>query len=244
MNVLNCNPDYISEQEYLEGEKISDIKHQYFDGEIFAMSGASINHQRLTLNISSELRHHLKGTPCEAFSSDIKVRADKGKKYFYPDVLVSCDNGDGNSHFVEAPRIIIEVLSNSTRKFDKNLKRQIYQNIPSLEEYVLIEQDRVEIEVSRKSTNWQPIFYFIDDEITFESIGLTLPVLEIYQRVENDEMRDFLKTIEINQIAKINNGSHQMPIPSIIFMFAAINIFDNSENFASTVYVLNQNTLF
>ena len=125
----------------------------------------------------------------------MKVRADKGNKYFYPDVVVAC-NQDGDSDFTESPRIIAEVLSNSTRKFDKNLKRQIYQTIPSLEEYVLIEQDRVEIEVCRKSANWQPTYYFIDDEITFESIGLTLPVLELYQRVDNQEMRDFLATLE------------------------------------------------
>lgn len=196
MSFPNYKVTYISEEDYLEDEKISDIKHEYFDGEIFAMSGGSVNHQRLTGNVFAELRHHLKGTPCEAFSSDIKVRADNGKKYFYPDVLVSCNNDDGNKHFSESPQIIVEVLSNSTRKFDKNLKRQIYQSIPSLEEYVLIEQDRVEIEVSRKSTNWQPIFYFIDDEITFASIDLTLPVLDIYQRVDNQEMRDFLKMLD------------------------------------------------
>ncbi len=191
MNLLNYKPDFISEQDYLEDEKVRDTRCEYFDGEIFAMSGGSINHQRLTINVSSEFRNHLKGTPCEAFSSDIKVRADNGKKYFYPDVLVSCNNEDGNKHFSESPRIIVEVLSDSTRKFDKNLKRQIYQAIPTLEEYVLIEQDRVEIEISRKSTNWQPVFYFIDDDITFESIGLTLPVLEIYTRVENKELQEF-----------------------------------------------------
>ncbi len=196
MNLPNYKPNFISEQDYLEDEKVRDTRCEYFDGEIFAMSGGSINHQRLTINVSSEFRNHLKGTPCEAFSSDIKVRADNGKKYFYPDVLVSCNNEDGNKHFSESPRIIVEVLSNSTRKFDKNLKRQIYQTIPSLEEYVLIEQDRVEIEVCRKSANWQPTYYFIDDEITFEFVGLTLPVLELYQRVDNQEMRDFLATLE------------------------------------------------
>jgi len=196
MNLPNYNPDFVSEQEYLENEKVCDVKHEYFNGEIFAMSGASKNHQRLTGNVFAEFRQHLKGTLCEAFSSDIKVRADKGKKYFYPDVLVVCQNDDENEYYTESPRIIVEVLSNSTRKFDKNLKRQIYQNIPSLEEYVLIEQDRVEIEVCRKSANWQPTYYFIDDDITFESIGLTLPVLELYQRVDNQEMRDFLKTLE------------------------------------------------
>ncbi len=198
MSFPNYKVTYISEEEYLANEEISDIKHEYFDGEIFDMSGAKANHQRITMNVSGEFRNHLKGTPCEAFSSDMKVRADKGKKYFYPDVVVSC-NQDGESDFTEFPRLIVEVLSDSTRKFDKNLKRQIYQAIPSLEEYVLIEQDRVEIEVCRKSLNWQPTSYFIDDEVTFESIGLTLPVLEIYQRVDNQEMRNFLQKLEANK---------------------------------------------
>jgi Uma2 family endonuclease len=196
MSLPNYKVAYISEADYLENEELSDIKHEYFDGEIFAMSGGSVNHQRLTGNVFAALHNYLKGKPCEAFSSDMKVRADKGNKYFYPDVLVSCNNDDGNTHFSESPRLIIEVLSNSTRKFDKNLKRQIYQSIPSLEEYILIEQDRVEIEVCRKSEGWQPTYYYIDDEITFTSIDLTLPVLEIYQRVDNQEMCDFLKTLE------------------------------------------------
>jgi Uma2 family endonuclease len=194
MNSPNYKTDYISEQEYLEDEELSEIKHEYFDGEIFAMSGAKANHQRITINVSSEFHNHLKDTSCEAFSSDMKVRVDKGNKYFYPDVVVSC-NQDGDSDFTESPRIIVEVLSNSTRKYDRTLKRACYQNIPSLEEYVLIEQDRVEIEVCRKSEGWQSMFYYIDDEITFTSIDLTFPVLEIYSRVENDEMRAFVDVI-------------------------------------------------
>ena len=198
MNLPNYKVAYISEAEYLKNENLSDIKHEYFDGEIFAMSGAKANHQRITMNVGGEFRNHLKDTPCEAFSSDMKVRADNGKKYFYPDVVVSC-NQEGESDFTESPRIIVEVLSNSTRKFDKSLKRQIYQAIPTLEEYVLIEQDHVEIEICRKNQHWKSTFYFLDDDITFESIGLTLPVLEIYQRVDNQELRDFLKTLETNK---------------------------------------------
>jgi Uma2 family endonuclease len=182
---------YLSEQDYLEAEKVSDVKHEYFDGEIFAMSGAKANHQRITGNVFAELRQHLKGTPCEAFSSDMKVRADNGNKYFYPDVVVCC-NQDGESDFTESPRLIVEVLSNSTRKFDKDLKRTCYQTIPTLEEYVLIEQDHVEIEISRKSADWHSSYYFLGDDVTFESIGLTLPVLEIYARVENKELQEFL----------------------------------------------------
>ncbi len=196
MSFPNYQSDYISEQDYLEREKISETKHEYFDGEIFAMAGASRSHQRIISNLVIDIGTHLKNTPCEVFSSDMKVRADKGKKYFYPDVLVSCTKGDGDSHFEESPRIIVEVLSNSTRKLDKTLKRLVYQSITTLEEYVLIEQDRVEIQVFRRADNWQSSYYYIDDDITFTSIGLTLPVLEIYQRVENDDMRAFNQTQE------------------------------------------------
>lgn len=111
-------------------------------------------------------------------------------------MIVSCTKGDGDSHFEESPRIIVEVLSSSTRKFDQTSKRLVYQNITTLEEYVLIEQDRVEIQVFRRADNWQSSYYYIDDDITFTSIGLTLPVLEIYQRVENDDMRAFNQTQE------------------------------------------------
>jgi len=190
---------YLTEQEYLDAERVSEIKHEYFDGEIFAMSGAKANHQRISGNVFSELRHHLKNTPCEAFSSDMKVRADNGKKYFYPDVVICC-NQDGESDFTQSPRLIVEVLSDSTRKFDKDLKRKIYQTIPSLEEYVLIEQDHVEIEISRKSENWQSSYYFLGDEVRFESIDLMLPILEIYSRVENKELQAFFAKQEIQSI--------------------------------------------
>jgi Uma2 family endonuclease len=163
------------------------------------MSGGKLNHHRLISRLVQKIGNHLDGTPCEVFSSDIKVRTDKGNKYFYPDVLVSCDNKDGESLFTESPRLIIEVLSKSTRKYDKTFKRICYQAIPTLEEYVLIEQDHVEIEVCRKSQDWKSEFYFIDDEITFESIDLTLPVLDIYKRVDNEDMREFLNSEKNNE---------------------------------------------
>jgi len=190
-----CKTAYVSEQDYLEAEKISDVKHEYFDGEIFAMAGGSKTHQLLTGNIFGEIRNHLKGSPCLTFSSDMKVRLDEGNKYFYPDVVIACEK-ENDEYFIRSPRLIIEVLSNSTRKFDKDLKRKIYQTIPSLEEYVLIEQDHVEIEITRKSEDWHSTYYFLGDDVTFASIDLTLPVLEIYQRVDNQEMRDFLKALE------------------------------------------------
>ena len=139
--------------------------------------------------LSRRFSEHFDNTQCEVFSSDIKVHIDS--KYFYPDVVVVCGNDDNDPYCTESPRIIIEILSSSTRKIDRTFKRYIYQTIPSLEEYVLIEQDFVQIELCRKSENWMPVFNFTGDDVTFASVGLTLPVADIYQRVENDDMRAF-----------------------------------------------------
>jgi Uma2 family endonuclease len=192
MGLPNYKTAFISEEEYLEAEKNNETKHEYFDGEVFAMAGGHQNHNLLTGNTFGEIRSHLKGTPCKVFQSDMKVRIDDGNKYFYPDVVVTCEE-ESEAYFLNSPRLIVEVLSKSTRSFDKGLKRLVYQNMPSLEEYVLIEQDFVEIEVFRKAAGWQSTYYFLNDEITFTSIDLTLPVVEIYQQVDNEDMRDFLK---------------------------------------------------
>lgn len=192
--------DDLSEQDYLEGEKTSTIKYEYIDGEVYAMAGASKNHQRLVTKLVQKIANHLENTPCEVFNSDLKVRADSGAKYFYPDVLVVCEDDNTDEYYTQSPRLIVEVLSNATRKLDNTLKRQAYQNLPSVEEYVLIEQNFVEIEVSRRAEHWQPHFYYLDDTLYLSSIDLSLPVVEIYQRVDNEELRDFAKKLTDNTL--------------------------------------------
>jgi Uma2 family endonuclease len=119
------------------------------------------------------------------------------KKYRYPDVMVICDDDSSDNDYIRKnPLIIIEVLSKSTRKKDKVEKRQEYLALPSLQEYVLIEQDFAEIEVQRRSENWQSFHYYLGDQITFASVGVTLSVEEIYQRVDNRDMQDFLSQKE------------------------------------------------
>ncbi len=179
----------ISEAEFLEGELHSEIKHELIDGTAYAMSGGRPNHHRICVNIIGEMRRHLKGKTCEVFNSDMMVKA--GKDFFYPDVLVNCSD-IGDNLFTEAPTIIVEVLSRSSRRRDETTKRFAYLQLPSLQEYVLIEQDIVDIEVVRRSENWQPRHYFLGDEVTFESIGLTLSVEEIYDRVENQDTAEWL----------------------------------------------------
>ncbi|MDD5036227.1 MAG: Uma2 family endonuclease [Methylococcaceae bacterium] len=181
----------ITEQEYLAGELVSEIKHEYIGGVAYAMAGASANHGRIVANLVAKLHPHLANTPCELFSSDMKVKAGKG--FFYPDVIVDCHNESGDVYYTESPIIIVEVLSKSTRKTDKALKRLSYQAIPSLQEYVLIEQDFVEVEICRRASHWQSEYYFLGDETYFASIDLTVPVEEIYARVANEDMAEFLK---------------------------------------------------
>ncbi len=117
-----------------------------------------------------------------------------GDNYFYPDVFVDCSDVDG--YFTETPVLIVEVLSKSTRRIDETTKRMMYLQIPTLLEYVLVEQDIVRIEVARRSEGWQPMRYFLGDDILFESVSLTLNVADIYDRVKNDDMKDLLEDLE------------------------------------------------
>lgn len=174
----------ISEAEYLAGEQLSDIKHEYIDGHVYAMVGAHSNHNRLSMTLSYLLYDHLKDKSCQPYTSDMKVKI--GSKYFYPDVMVDCTDVDG--YFTESPTLIVEVLSKSTRQHDKTFKRDQYIKIPTLQEYILIEQDFVDVEIQRRSNGWQSEHFYLDDAVIFESIGLQTTVSAIYERVKNEDM--------------------------------------------------------
>ena len=182
-------------EDYLKQELTSEIKHEFIDGNIYAMAGASENHARISGTIYRKFGNHLENSPCEPFTSDMKIKTSTGK-IRYPDCMVVCDKDDENKYYKTKPVILVEVLSRSTRKIDKKDKLLEYINIPSLQEYVIIEQDFVDIEIFRRSNDWHSKHYFLGDEITFESIGLTLPVEEIYHRVQNEDMIEFLNNKE------------------------------------------------
>ena len=187
------NNDLISVEDYLKFELDSEMKHELVDGYVYAMAGASENHDRISGNIYRKLGNHLENSPCEPFTSDMKLKTSTGN-FRYPDCMVVCDKDDENKFYKTKPVILVEVISRSTRKIDKNDKLLEYINIPSLQEYVIIEQDSVDIQIFRRSNHWIPKHYFLGDEITFESIGLTLSVEEIYHRVQNEDMVEFLNT--------------------------------------------------
>jgi len=111
----------ITEEEYLAGEEISENKHEFINGEVYVMSGASKNHERITGNIFRKIGNFLEGSLCEPFSSDVKVKI--GNNFFYPDVMVVCDDQTDNDYYTESPTFIVEVLSKSTRRYDETIKR-------------------------------------------------------------------------------------------------------------------------
>lgn len=175
----------ISVKDYLENEKRSLIKHEYVEGEIFAKAGTSDMHNFITGDIYAALLIHLRDSKCQPFIGDIKVQV-RQNVYYYPDVLVSCEESPENPHFRNNPILVVEVTSKSTDRIDRREKVFLYQQIPSLQEYIVVDQYRMEVQVHRRQPNGGWITYFFDepdDIVKFESVKLTLPITEIYRRV-------------------------------------------------------------
>ena len=200
--------EQITEEEYFALEKQTDTRHEFIDGYVYAMVGGSFNHGTLIGNIAGEIRNHLKGKPCRVFSEGTKVKVPNTQlgdsRYFYPDVVVDCSIEKADGQMLTTPVLVVEVLSASTHKYDETTKFQIYASIPTLQEYILVEQSSVKIEVQRRRTHWSIEKYFLGDSITFESIGLTIAVEELYDRVDNEEMTEWLlqKAREAEEAAK------------------------------------------
>lgn len=190
---MTSNPAHnpISEQAYLQGELLAEIRHEFINGQVYAMAENSDNHNLLSLNVASEFRFKLKDLPCRTFMVEMKVKV--GLDFFYPDVMVVCQQDNVSSYYKTTPVIIVEVLSKSTRRLDKTNKRLQYQHIPSLEEYVLIEQDSAEIEVFSKQNHWQSAYYYLGDEISFASVDVKVRVEDVYYKVNNEDVLAFLQ---------------------------------------------------
>lgn len=178
----------ITVEEYLEGEKVSSIKHEYVSGEVYAMARASDRHHRITLNIFSLLDPHLEDSQCEVFVLDLKLKANEDT-FYYPDVFVARDQNPASEFYREEPVLVIEVASPLTRQIVRREKLKIYQSIPSVKEYVTVEQDKTRIEIHRRQPDGTWITYFynendLDEVIEFQSVGLKTRLDEIYRRVK------------------------------------------------------------
>jgi len=174
----------ITAAEYLEGELRSEIRHEFVDGRVYAMAGASRRHNEICLDLASSLKNHLRGGPCRTYIEAVKVQIadDLGEAYYYPDVFVACEPGDDDSHVVHNPKLIIEVLSESTSRIDRSDKLINYKRIATVEEIVLIEQDWPEILVFRRSERWKRNLYTqFETIIRLDSIGYAAPLSTFYQ---------------------------------------------------------------
>lgn len=150
--IASSQQDYITPEEYLQLELQSDVKHEYIDGYVYAMAGANDAHVTVTLNLATLLRNHVRGSGCRVFMSDMKARIEKLNRYYYPDIMVTCDARDKeNMTEKKYPCLIVEVLSDSTEAFDRGDKFADYQVLETLQEYVLINVKRPRVECFRRS---------------------------------------------------------------------------------------------
>ena len=184
--VVSLTQFYISPEDYLAGEEVSPIKHEYRRGHVYAMVGARKPHGVLASNISRLLGNHLEDSPCIVLSSDSKVWLEEADCYYYPDVVVTCDERDLSTtdEFVRFPKLVIEVLSKSTASFDRGDKFADYQNSPVLEEYVLVSQTEPKVECFRKTdAGWVGQTYGASETVHFVSVGLSVAIAAIYRKV-------------------------------------------------------------
>jgi Uma2 family endonuclease len=184
--VISQSEYYISPEEYLEGEKFSEIKHEYIDGQVYAMAGASDGHVTVSMNVSMLLRNHLRGGGCRVYMLDMKAQIDVINRYFYPDVMVTCDTRDKEFEYFKCyPCLIIEVLSESTEGYDRGKKFASYRHLESLQEYVLISPDRMSVECFRRNEDRQWVLYPYEkeEEVHLASVDFRCAIAEIYEDV-------------------------------------------------------------
>ena len=185
---------YMSPEEYLEFEHHSDIKHEYIDGEVYAMAGTTKAHNTISLNLAILFREKLKNSNCQTFMADIKVNISNKKRFFYPDIVVTCDdNDDVNAYDIKFPKVIVEVLSEFTEKFDRGKKFQYYRTIPSLQEYILVSSQEYLIECFRRTKNdlWTLQTYEgLNAIFRIENLAIDTPLSEIYATLSFDPVSD------------------------------------------------------
>lgn len=179
-------PQKMTVEEYLEWEARQEIRHEYINGEVFAMTGGSIPHNDIALNLYRSLYPHLRPRGCRVNVSDVKLQLSSTSAYFYPDVIVSCDPQDLNSRkFIQHPKLIVEVLSPSTEAKDRSDKFTHYRTIPSLQEYLLIDSEKIAVDCYRRGEGkmWLYYPYTAGDIITLDSIEFEFPIKSLYEGV-------------------------------------------------------------
>lgn len=171
---------HLTADEYLVWERAQPVRHELVDGYLYAMGGASDRHEEISINLVAALRVHLRGGPCRVYKGDLKVR--EGNDLYYPDVFVRYSETRGDPYFKTDPVLIAEVLSPSTQRLDRGDKRAAYWRLPSMHEYLLIWQDRMRVELTRRDATDEPLVLERPDEVLrLDAIDFAMTLAELYE---------------------------------------------------------------
>ncbi|BAY90757.1 MULTISPECIES: Uma2 family endonuclease [unclassified Tolypothrix] len=184
--VASQQPPKMTVEEYLAWESQQDLRYEYVNGEVFAMTGGTIPHNDIALNFYTALRPHLRARGCRVNVSDVKVQLTPTSAYYYPDVVVSCDPQDLNARkFIQNPKIIVEVLSPGTSSKDRGEKFTNYLQMPSLQEYLLINSEKISVEryCRGEGRMWLYYPYTEGDIVTLSSIEFEIAIAHLYEGV-------------------------------------------------------------
>lgn len=193
--IANLISQAMTPQEYLEWEEGQPIKYEYIDGEVFAMTGGTLPHNSIALNLASALKAHLKGKGCKVFMADAKLGISEQGPFHYPDVMVTCDSRDQKARkVVYHPSLVVEVLSPGTEGYDRGREFRQYRQIDSLREYVLIDPEKIGVDCYRlnEQGKWELTAYSLEEtgsagtepEIHLTSVDFTCPISLLYEDVE------------------------------------------------------------
>ena len=172
----------VSVEEYLAGEQIAEVKHEYVNGEVYAMVGVSDRHETIAGNLYIALRNALKGGACQVFFGGVKVRVRVASddRFYYPDIMVACDPSDRDPYFRARPLLLMEIFSPSTERIDRTEKTEAYRQIDSLQEYLLVTQDQRRVEVQRRKNGWNAEVFESRGSVRLACLDLELDLDAVY----------------------------------------------------------------
>jgi Uma2 family endonuclease len=181
----------LTEAQYLAMERTAETKHEFFDGEIFAMAGANRQHNEIAENLAAQIHMRLDEGPCRTYGSDMRVKVKPTGLYTYPDRVIVCDEPEfekieGMDTLLN-PLVVFEIMSDTTEEWDRTLKFQHYQRVTTVREYVVISQKRVQVDhyIRQPTGHWDHITTFdVNDELALANVALRIPIAKLYRRVE------------------------------------------------------------
>ncbi len=194
--MFQTKQDYYTPEEYLALEEVADYKSEYYNGEIFALAGGSANHNRIIGNLYATFNFAFENRPCEAFMSDMRLLVKQSGLYTYPDVMVVCGQPEfvaGRADTLRNPVLIVEVLSKSTENYDRGKKFEFYRAIPTLQHYLLIDQNRVYLEYFQKLEDGRWVlaeFHDPEETLIIEALDFEIAISRIYHKVDWEHIEE------------------------------------------------------